>query len=215
MTPADWKDLFDVIKVALEAVAIVAGGVWAAYTFGSLRQIAKARAEIANTEAARRKTEAELKALDEHARVGAVIEIDLAVTTCRVAQDPRVFLSVLAEVSNRGNRNAQIEYPPHPFKAYAVQVSAQGELSTTLVASAAVLSSVDPSKHSLKLLVRAGGRERLPFLVAVPSPGLYLLVLSLPLPPAEQAIADQYGFIAKGRWSAKRFYTVPPDPVTC
>ena len=207
MTLSDWKELLEIIKTLLECLGILAGGVWAAYTFGSLRQIARSRAEIASIEVARRKDEAELKMLDERARIGAVIEIDLSVTTCRIPSDSRIFISALAEVANKGNRNAQIDYPEDPFKVYAVNVSSQGTVST-LVATAAVVSSINPAKRSLRLLVRAGGRERLPFLVAVPGPGVYLLVFALPLSPAEQEIASQYGFVTKGRWSAKRYVTV-------
>lgn len=206
MTLSDWKELLEVAKLLIEASAILAGGIWATYTFGSLRQIARSRAEIANTEAARKKTEAEIQQLTEHARVGAVIEIDLTASTSTLPNVPGLMLSVLAEVSNRGNRNAQIEYPDHPFTVYAVGELQTGTPTYTPVAKDAVRSSVDPSKRSLKLLVRAGGKERIPFLVHVPGPGLYLLVLTLPLSQAEQEIAKQYGFVSVGRWSAKRYF---------
>ncbi|MGH9420901.1 MAG: hypothetical protein ACRD3J_13075, partial [Thermoanaerobaculia bacterium] len=117
-----------------------------------------------------------------------------------------VFLSVLAEVSNKGNRNAQIEYPDHPFTAYLVTPQPDGALSYSPVAKANVISSINPDYKSLKLLVRAGGKERLPFFVRLPSHGLYLLVITLPLSAAEQEVAKRYGFVTTGRWSAKRYF---------
>ena len=206
MTLAEWKDFLDVVKTLVEASAILAGGIWATYTFGSLRQIARARAEIANTEAARKKTEAEIQQLTERAQAGAVVEIDLTASTWALPNVSGLLLSVLAEVSNKGNRNVQIEYPDHPFTAYAVTGFEGGAQTYTPVATADVRSSVNPSKRSLKLLVRAGGRERIPFLVRVPGPGLYMLVLTLPLPKPEQEIAERFGFVSTGRWSAKRYF---------
>jgi hypothetical protein len=211
MTLVESKELLEVAKLLLESIAIISGGIWAAYTFGSLRQIARARAEIANTESARRKTEAEIAQLTEHARVGAVIETDLIATACKIPGEDSLYLSVIADIVNKGNRNAQIEYPANPFTVYAVTDLSKVHSKFTVVANAAVRSSIDPSKRSLRLLVRAGGRERIPFFVPIPAPGLYFLALSLPLSEAEQKVAEQYGFVSAGRWSAKRYFvaTVP------
>lgn len=209
MTLVAWKEWLEVVKLAAEVIAIGAGGVWALFTFGALSQIARARAEIAKTDAERRKTEAELQALAEKALTGAVIEIDLIVTSPAVPNMAGTFLSVLAEVSNKGNRNAHIEYPEKPFAVYAVDRDAGGVLTPRLVAGSPVVSSINPAKRSLKLLVRAGGKERLPFFVALPGPGLYLVVVTLPLSKAEQEVAARYGFVSLGRWSAKRYVVVP------
>lgn len=171
-------------------------------------QIARARAEIAKADVERRKTEAELQALSDRALTGAVIEVELVATPVTVPSVKGRYLSVLAEVSNKGNRNAQIEYPDRPFAAYQVKPHDAG-FSYTAVAEAGVVSSVNPSRRSLKLLVRAGGKERLPFFIKVPEPGLYLLVVTLPLSVAEQEVAKKYGFVSAGRWSAKRYVVVP------
>lgn len=209
MTISEWKDLVEMVKSLLEACAIVAAGVWATYTFGSLRQIAKARAEIANTEATRRKTEAEVQALSEKAGIGAVIEIELAATPLKAPNDSRLYLSVIAEVSNKGNRNAHIAYPDQLFRVYAVNSQHETAVTHTFLLAASLVSAVDPTRYAKNLLVRAGGREWLPFLVPVPGPGVYLLVLSLPASAAEQEIAKQSGFSPSPWWSAKRYVVVP------
>jgi hypothetical protein len=207
MTVSEWQAVLEVIKLLLECAAIVAAAIWATYTFGSLRQIARARAEIANTEAERRKTEVEIQHLTEQSLVGAVIEIDRVANVHNIPESG-LFLSVVAEVANKGNRNAQIEYPEYPFTAYTATLQGDGKFVFESIARAHVVSSVAPAKRSLKLLVRAGGRERLPFLVRIPRPGIYLLVVTLPLSAAEQEIAKKYGFVSAGRWSAKRYVVV-------
>jgi cell division protein FtsB len=105
MTVVEWKAVFDLIKVVLECVAIVGAGVWATYIFGSLRQIARARSDIAKIEAEHRKTEAEIDRLTEQARVGAVIQMSLEAMPEIVPNDPLLYVS--AAVENRERRKSQ------------------------------------------------------------------------------------------------------------
>lgn len=207
----DWKSLLEVLELLLKCAAIVAAGLWAAYTFGSLGQIARAKADIAKTEAERRRAEAEIERLSEQGRVGAVIQIRMTPRVETLPNDPGKYLSVTAEVTNSGTRNAQIDYPKPPeapFTAYAVTADAGGGLSYERVAAAQVVSGVNPRFRSKRLLVRAGGTERLSFFTRVPGAGLYLLVISVPVSEREQEVARQFGFEAQGRWSAKQFFVV-------
>jgi hypothetical protein len=208
-TIKQWQDLLGIVKIALECMAIAGGGFWALFVFGSLRQIARARAEIAKTDAERRKTEAEIERLTEQARIGAVIGIELAASSVNVPGDAGKYLSIEAIVANSGSRHAQVDYPDEPLIVFDAKADADGTLRYTRVAGAYVPRGTQPWLPSRRLLVRAGGHECLTFFVKVPSPGLYLVVLSFPISEQEQTIARQFGFETKGRWSAKRYVTVP------
>lgn len=211
MTAEEWKTFLEVVKVGLECAAILGVGAWATFTFGSLRQIARAKAEITKLDSERRKTEAEVDRLTEQARVGAVIQISLDAVPRTVQDHHHRFVEITVEVFNGGTRNVHISYPEHPLIVYAVAVDANGAMSYHPVATARVVSGVNPNGFSTGMLARAGGRYLLSFMVTVPSPGLYLAIFSVPLSAAEQAIANQFGFSAKGRWSGKKYVTVPAE----
>lgn len=208
MALEDWKAYLEVAELLLKCLAIFAAGLWAAYTFGSLGQIARARADIAKTEAERRRAEAEIERLSEQGRVGAVVQIQMSPSVQVIPGDQNKYLSVTAEVTNTGTRNAQVDYSETPFAAYAVKPTSDGRFSYDRVATAHVVNGLNPSLRSKRLLVRAGGKERLSFFVRLPGPGLYFLVLSVPISEREQDVARQYGFEAKGRWSAKQYFVV-------
>lgn len=208
MALADWKAVLEVAELLLKCLAIVGAAVWATYTFGSLGQIARAKADIAKTEAERRKAEAEIERLSEQGRVGAVVQIQMTPSVQAIPGDRNKYLSVTAEVLNTGTRNAQVDYSETPLAAYAVTPKADGTFSYDRVATAHVVNGLNPSLRSKRLLVRAGGKERLSFFVRLPGPGLYFLVVSVPISEREQDVARLYGFEAKGRWSAKQYFVV-------
>jgi hypothetical protein len=217
MTLGEWQELLELLKTLLEVVAIIAGGIWAIFTFHALGQIARARADIANAEASRRKSEAEAQQLLEKAGIGAVIEVDLTATTVKAPDGRGLLLSVLVEITNKGTRNAKAKFPEppeFPFTAYEVTAHEDGRFSYEMVARAAVISGINPEFRSLQVLVRAGGRERLPFLVRIPRPGVYLLVFGIPLSEKEQEVAKKFDFVATGRWTAKRYVVVGADGTT-
>ena len=222
MTLEDWKTFLEIAELLVECAAIIGAGIWAIYTFGSLRQIARAKAEIAKTEAEitktqaeitkteaeRRKADAEIERLSEQGRVGAVVQIQMTPSVEVIPGDPNKYLSVAAEITNTGTRNAEIEYPDTPFMAYAVRQKADGTFSYDRVATAHVVNAFVPSQRSKRMLVRAGGKQRLSFFVRLPGPGLYFLVVALPMSEVEQEVAKQFGFVSKGWWSAKQYFVV-------
>jgi hypothetical protein len=209
MTAEEWKTFLDVVKVTLECVAIIGAGIWATYTFGSLRQIARAKAEMTKLDSERRRTDAEVDRLTEQARIGAVIQISLDALPLAIPDDRRRFVEVTVEIFNGGSRNVHIAYPQHPLNIYAADINSDGLTTYRNVASCRVASGVDPNSFSKGMLARAGGRYPLSFVVPVPASGLYLIVFSVPVSEAEQAIATQFGFSSKGRWSGKKFVTIP------
>lgn len=184
MTLEEWKTFVDTLKAALESLAIFGVGAWALFTFRSLGQIARAKAEITKLDFERRKTEAEVDRLAEQARVGAVIQISLDAVSRTVYDHHHRFVEITVEIFNGGSRNVHIAYPEYPLIVYGASVSAEGAMSYHPVATARVVSGVNPNGFSSGMLARAGGRYPLSFMVTVPSPGLYLAIFSVPLSEA-------------------------------
>jgi hypothetical protein len=209
MTVESWKATLEIAELFLKCGAIVGAAAWAAYTFRSLGQIARAKADIAKTEAERRKAEAEIERLSEQGKIGAVVQIQMTPTVQAIPGDQNTYLSVTAEFLNTGSRNAQVDYAETPFAGYAVTPKADGTFDYERVVTAHVVNGLNPSLRSKRLVVRAGGKERLNFFVKLPGSGLYFLVVSVPISEREQNIARQFGFESKGRWSAKQYFVVP------
>jgi len=200
------KTILELVRTSLECLAFIGAGAWAIYTFNALRQFARAKIEIASTEASLRKTEAEVARLAEQARIGALIHFDLSVTTYKVPDYSGLCLNVTLDISNDGIRNAELRYEEDgPLLVYSVAVRPDSTLEYVRVATSYVVSATNPQAKSRRVIVRGGGRQRVDFLVPVPAAGLYLLVFTVPVSAREREINAEFNIKANTRWNARKY----------
>jgi hypothetical protein len=208
MTLAQLHAYLEVARIVFEIAAIIAAGIWALYSFRVLNETARARGEMAKLDVEQKKGEAELRRLTEETFVGAVVDITMTAEQVALPGDQRRYICAEVTINNKGNRNAQLEYPEFPFTVFAVKPQADGTFEYVQHSVAKVAAGSAPNYKSLRMLVRAGGVGHIPFFVSVGAPGLYFLVFSTPVSEAEQAVSKRFGFQSGGKWSAKKYFVV-------
>jgi|GEM_PF-6130925 hypothetical protein len=205
---------FEFVTSGIESIAVtialLAGGAWALYKFCELQAKRHAEAQIRESELRQRETEIEIRQREQEANIGSVIEISIRASQQSLPNDSARYISAIVEIENKGKKNTRLEYGKSrtPFSVYAVEIKEDGSLDFRDGAAYSVPVGGSPTASSPSVIVRAGGREKIPFFVRVGSPGLYLLAFAAHLSKEEQAVAKRLGFRLRGRWVAKEYYVV-------
>ncbi len=210
MTIEQFATLMNGVQSVLTSLALLVGGGWALYTFSALGQITRSRAELQRLELEQRKTEAEIRKLQQEAKVGAVIEISIKLARQSLPNDSSPYVSAVVQIENKGNRNTRLDYGESrkPLMVFAVRFNNDGALEYVEQSAYPVPVGRSPNAASPSILVRAGGRETIPFFFRVSSPGLYLVVFTAHTSEEEQVIAKELGFSFPGNWVAKEYFVV-------
>lgn len=195
---SDPKILIAFGELLLKAAAVLAAAIWAVLLLRLLRQREQAEVNI-------RKSEAEIRDLDlkqkyVEAQIAdiqlkttqAVILVDIGVKTHR-HRDAYLMIATV-ELTNLGSQNTRIMWKdqPHAF-------------SVRMVETAEALSHV----------VRAGGKEVLPFAARISCPGLYLLSFRIAVDERDRAEAKKLGVELPTAWTGNRYVLVDDTQVAC
>ena len=210
MTMEEINFLMSAIESLAVSLAALGGGVWAWYKFGELREKSRAEAKIRESELTQRKTEMEICVKEDEANVGAAIEISIRASRQSLPNDSSRYVSAIVEIENKGRKNTRLEYGESrdPFFVHAVNIKEDGSLVFKDRATHSVPVGRSPEEKSPSVIVRAGGREKIPFFFRVSSPGLYLLVFAARVSGEEQAVGEKLGFKFGGAWVAKEYFVV-------
>lgn len=196
MTLEEIETLARAVQAVVTALALLVAGAWAIYTFRALGQVARSRAEI--------------QKFEREARIGAVVEISIRTSQHTRPDDPDAYVSAVVEIENKGIRNTRLEYGKdrRPFRVFSVERRNDGSLRYELRVACPVPVSTAPAISSPSTVIRAGGREKLPFYFRVSSPGVYLLVFTAPTSEEERAVGEELGLRFPGNWMAMEYLVV-------
>ena len=196
LTLEEFATLAKAVQNILTPIALVVAAGWAIYTFSALGQITRSRAEI--------------QKLQREASIGAVVEISITTSHHTRPHDPYAYVSAVVEIENKGSRNTRLVHGGNerPFSVFAVDYQDDGSLKYERQAAYPVLLSTAPSSRSPSTIVRAGGREKIPFYFRVSSPGVYLLIFRAPISEEEKAVGKELGLDFPANWVAKKYLVV-------
>ena len=209
--PDTWIALGDLI---LKATVAFFGGVFAVALYFLLRQreevqtrIRRSEAEIRDLELKRKHVEAQILDLELKTRQ-AVILVDIRVETYR-HRDAYIIIAVV-ELTNCGSQNTRIiwENQPPPFSVRMIKRNEDGDVDYDLIGEFRVPRTLDPKAKALSHVVRAGGKESLPFTALTPSPGLYLLSFRGVLAEKDRAEALKLGVELPVAWTGNRYVLI-------
>jgi len=212
MTLQEFASVAQGIQGVLAGLALLIAAACAVWSFKALGQIPRARAEI--------------QMLEKEAKTAAVIEISIKTSQYCRANDDYTYVLAIVDVENKGNRHTTLDYNESrkPFSVYPVDCNDDGSLKFGDPISYPVPQGKNPNRPLSRMLVRAGGRETMPFYFRVSSPGVYLLVFRTQVPEAEelrkpgqdlqeQASGEQgpeeaQGLEGPSAWTAKEYLVV-------
>jgi hypothetical protein len=179
-----WIAIADLV---FKLVVAFLAATWTVALLFVLRQRELAQANLRKSEIDIKHVEKQIIDLELMTRQ-AVIMINIESTVRRI-EDAYIVLA-LVEITNCGTQNACIrwKHPPRQddepdpgpdpdpaFNVRRVKLCEGGCIEHELIASRRVPMTYNPASDAYSHVVRAGGKETLPFAVKVPSPGLYLL----------------------------------------
>ncbi len=119
------------------------------------------------------KSRKELNVLEVQAFRQTVVEIDLEVEQIAIPEKNRYVVSVVASIANKGNQNSAVEVKRPPLSISLMEI-VSGELVAT-----GWKQDISPTTKFDGLVLRVGSTTRLPFMIEVPGPGLYLVVFQI------------------------------------
>lgn len=206
------------VESTITSLALIIGGLWALYTFRVLNQITRGRLETQKMQLERdkmeieiRKTQMELQQLELQAKTQAVIQISIEASQQSLPNDSSLYVSAIVEIENKGNRNTRLSYESRdPFLVTPIKINERGEMRFENSLRYPVRLASNPQGKAPGTIVRAGGREQLPFFFRVETSGLYMLSFAAHLSPEEQKTASEAG-TPEGRptsWTGKKLIVV-------
>lgn len=170
----------EVLGSAVETVAIVAAGLWAAWTFHKLQAIRAAEADIANSLRAADKSAAETREL-ERRLLGQQPDLDVAfseVAQHGVPDGEGRYLAVTVTLRNRGTRNLTVDFDRAALTVARYDVT-QRRLDHMLDVYRTGPKYLDERGTVLSdipyRILRVGQERQMVFLAPVPHPGLHLV----------------------------------------
>jgi hypothetical protein len=138
----------------------------------------------------------------------AVILVDIRVETYR-HRDAYIIIAVV-ELTNCGSQNTRIiwENQPPAFSVRMVKRNERGDVDYDLIGEFRVQRTLNPKAEALSHIVRSGGKESLPFVTLIPSPGPYLLSFRGVVDEKDRAEAAKLGVELPVAWTANRYVFV-------
>jgi hypothetical protein len=165
----DPKILIAAGDLILKVAVALFGGIWAVLLLSLLRQreqaavnIRKSEAEIRDLDLKKKHVEAQISDLELKTRQ-AVILVDIRVEICRHRDD--YIIVAVVELANCGSQNTRIiwEGQPPAFSVRMIRFNNDGGVDYDLIGAFRVPLTLDPKSEAPSHVVRAGGKESLPF----------------------------------------------------
>lgn len=162
MTISEFKDLASAIQSLLVGIALLIGGIWALYRFRSLREAARA--------------EAELKSKERGLRDTVLLNVTLDTEVTSGESNPSRFVVLTAKVTNPGNEPEIIDWSASDLNVYPVVTGANGQARFGPKLAAAL----DLPGNRERISSSIAPQEATSFTFALPvSPGFYRAEISL------------------------------------
>lgn len=221
MSLAEFESLMGGIASAVTAAALIIGAIWALFTFHSLLEIPRRRAELQATEAQIRnseleamlaqaeirKSDAELRQLELQNHTQAVVDITIEAKQASLPGDDARYIGATVLVKNTGSRNTRLLFQDEkPFSVRSVTFDGDGEPQYGEPQHYAVARAAMPTVSASSLVLRTGSTETIPFFCRIPDAGLYYLAFSTPLTEDDSEVALQVGAVRRTRWVARTFF---------
>jgi hypothetical protein len=166
-----WCKIASGVQAAVIALAVLIGGAWTLYTFSSLRQVDRARLQLAT----------EQRALRERG----ILEI--AISTSQLAHPEGAHRYILATVSvkNTGNRTEVVDWGTSGLWVTRVAAADDGQ---AVHGQPVRYQYLVPGEEAIKSSFLPGQTRQLPFLVALSAGGVYHLLFKAEVSPLERDI---------------------------
>jgi hypothetical protein len=173
---------FDLIRSAVETLAIVGGGLWAVWTFHKLQSVRAAEAKIANSQRDADKSATETR---ESERRLLSQQPDLDVAFSEIAEhlwpeieDRGFFLTVAISLRNRGTRNLAVDFDQAAFTVarYDLTCKSLDHMLDVYRTGAHILGERGNELLDVPYrILRVGQERQMAFLAPIPHAGLYLV----------------------------------------
>ncbi|HSE87285.1 MAG TPA: hypothetical protein VLJ79_13765, partial [Candidatus Binatia bacterium] len=165
---ARFKDLASAAQSVAVVVAVVIGGIWTLYVFTSLAQREKAELDV---------KKALLEKAKQELQPRAILDIKLSISQPDWPKQPKPLVQVIITAKNNGNRLEVLHLPPAPVHVHALLIQPSGELSLRKLN----LPQLESHRFDSNFLSPTEVATVAPILIAMPSSGLYLFEVCVPL----------------------------------
>ena len=184
------------IQALVLSVAVIVGGIWTLYTFGSLKQIDKAKTE--------------LEQMRRSLRERGILNITLQPSQFRDSKSSRLYVLVKVSIQNTGNRTEVIDWKKSGLYATRVDMDGKRQLEFGAVYEADYLTPLGAIPSSSIL---PGQTRTLPFLIPAKEAGIYHLLFSASVSAAEEPVHMKEHLSARiaGQefvWQASTYFNV-------
>ena len=196
----------ELADLIFKIIAAVAAGVWALFLLVTLRQPARAQAEL-------RKTEEEIREIELRAKRQAVVAVDIKATILSSPDGEGHIILAVVELTNRGSRNTRIKWKDQlpAFYVRLTQFDPSGRPTYLQEKELRVPQTLNPDVEARSHVIRTGGTESIPFAVKVSLPGIYLLSFRGAVDDAELQQSKELGVELPGAWTANKHVVVGAD----
>lgn len=194
------------VKILAEIATLFVVGFWAVYGFIILRKKEKASAELKNTELEMKKAELALRQI-------AVVKTYISSTVKKNNKTEGYYLLCEVTLTNEGKRDTRLKWHGEtpPFAVRQVIFDDRGiptyPEDPILIP---VRQTVNPELEAVSHILRAGGKQTLPFAVLVQNSGVYLLSFRGVVAPEEASISVEAGTQQQNTvsWTATKYIVV-------
>lgn len=176
----DVSAIVETIASSVDAVGLVVGGLWVAWTFHKLQRVRAAEVDVQKTLADTQKTTAETLELD-HRRVSQQPNLEVTFSQMVEHETPEsdcTYLAVTTDLLNSGSRNLQVDFSD------ATMTLARFDLLDRRLRRVSDVHRTGPGyfrdggdqiAEMPYRILRAGQRRRMVTLLPAPRPGVYLV----------------------------------------
>jgi hypothetical protein len=172
------KDIASAVQSIVLSIAVVAGGLWTAYTFDALNSRDKAKAE--------------LREINRKLKEQALIEAHISAQQRELPGSNNFNIYIVIELTNKGNRNTKIKLGESPLAVTHFK-QIPGTDKSPAPKHYPILTFKDTSHSKLGSLdytvLRAGRTVRWVAWISADQPGLYLVSFQAELSPEEQEVS--------------------------
>jgi len=184
------------IQALVVATAVIIGGVWTLYTFGSLQQVEKAKTELEKMH----------RSLLERG----ILAITVQPSQIKRSETSKRYILVNVVIQNSGNRTEVIDWSKSGLRVTKVDAGRGGGLAYE---QALKVEYSVPGQEVLSSSILPGQTRALPFLVPLQHPGLYHVAFEATVSAIETAIhmrehSDTGVTPERAVWQAATFFSV-------
>ena len=184
------------IQALVLSAGMIVGGIWTLYTFGSLKQIGKAKTE--------------LEQMRRSLRERGILNVTLQPSQFKDSKSSRLYVLVKVSIQNTGNRTEVIDWNKSGLYASRVDIDGKRRLAFGAASKADYLTpwGAVPSSSILP-----GQTRTLPFLIPAKEAGIYHLLFRASVSPVE-APAHMKEYLSAGIavrefvWQASTYFNV-------